>query len=293
MISRSTAKSSADSDRRLGRARSWISRITKHVSPQLEPTASTSDYLSQLADDSDSATLCTPPSFTQQYNFTSTETASDQSSAVLDSARVNIAVAIIVRARQQDQLGNHETAVRLMVTGMEHLARSLRDVHAVGDQHTQERLTMLRLLLEPGDEVAEIDLCNDTYSARQPTPVSRANDGLRGTCLVAFAGVLELVHQLIIIWLVLLGNTLMWLAVQFKQSMMPEFAAKCLIRCGRWTINTCRAWSAHEYAIKAGQMTVAWLAAVDRETAFSQKVVCALAAILGAVARVVEDSSQM
>ncbi|KAJ2567420.1 hypothetical protein GGH12_000313 [Coemansia sp. RSA 1822] len=223
----------------------------------------------------------------------STETAGDQSSAVLDSARVNMAVAIIVRARQQDQLGNHEAATRLMVAGMEHLARSLRDVRAVGDQHTHERLTMLRLLLESGDEVAEINICNDTHSARRPTPPNRANDGLRGTCVVAFAGVLELVHQLIIIWLVLLGNTLMWLAVQFKQSMMPEFAAKCLIRCGGWAINTCQAWSAHEYVIKAGQMSVAWLAAIDRETAFSQKVVCALAAILGAIARVVEDSSQM
>ncbi|PIA16227.1 hypothetical protein COEREDRAFT_81440 [Coemansia reversa NRRL 1564] len=211
---------------------------------------------------------------------------------VLDSACIDTAIAIVVRARQQDSLGNTEAAGRLFAAALGHMCLALRNTSCIRDSHVRERLTMLRFLLEADGATAFDDLSQPsspkfTTSSDLPLP----NTNLRGACAFAASNALTLINQLVIMWLLLLGNLFVWLAVQFRQSMLPEAAAKCLILFGAGMFRVCKKFDMHVHLLHFGQTVAEWLVAVDRETNFSQKLLCSFAAVFGAIARVVEDSA--
>ncbi|KAJ1718268.1 hypothetical protein LPJ61_006724 [Coemansia biformis] len=92
-------------------------------------------------------------------------------------------------------------------------------------------------------------------------------------------------------WLVFLGNIVVWTTVQLKNSQLPEVAANHMIKLGGWMHSSCSEHGVYEKALRAGRVSVTWLSAVDREAAFSQRLLCSAAAILGTVARVVENAA--
>ncbi|KAJ2616892.1 hypothetical protein H4S08_000564 [Coemansia sp. RSA 1365] len=169
---------------------------------------------------------------------------------------------------------------------------ALRNTNCIRDSHVRERLTMLRFLLEADgatafDDLSQTSSPQSTTSSDLPLP----NTNLRGACAFAATNALTLINQLVIMWLLLLGNLFVWLAVQFKQSLLPEAAAKCLVLFGTGIFRVCKRFDMHLYLMHFGQAVTRWLVAVDRETNFSQKLLCSLAAVFGAIARVVEDSA--
>ncbi|KAJ2558256.1 hypothetical protein EV175_000872 [Coemansia sp. RSA 1933] len=121
---------------------------------------------------------------------------------------------------------------------------------------------------------------------------ARATGGIRTAALFATARALDLLNQLIVLWLVILGNLFAWAAVQFKDSDLPKTIAQYSLYFGAWSYKMCKQWNVHGYAAHLGGYLIAWLSSIDRETGFSCKIICSMAAILGAVARVAEESTR-
>ncbi|KAJ2742069.1 hypothetical protein GGI20_004747 [Coemansia sp. BCRC 34301] len=324
---------------------SWLSKISRsdaglsRAQPGVADGGCGDDESERsLADDS---TLCVPPELTQRSRAVSCVSDDSSSSVaasgystnvfastemlrrnrgvsepshlapVLNHARIDTAIALVIRARQEDEQGRHEVAAKLLVAAMGRLSASLNDTGGIRDPLLRERLQMHRLLLESGDG-AVVGLDNtcgpdaprpaqslgdagDTDESIMPAPssglVSQAVDNVCATVAVVAARGLDLTNQAIILWLVFLGNVCVWAATQFRNSQLPELIVQGLVRAGAWTYETCRARQVPQHALRLGQLAMGWLLAMDRETCFTQRVLCSVAAILGAIARVAEQSS--
>ncbi|KAJ2707491.1 hypothetical protein FB645_000667 [Coemansia sp. IMI 203386] len=245
----------------------------------------------------------------------------------IDAFRLDTAVALAIRAKQLDQQGNANGAACLFVACLEHMSQALRDTGHLQDVHVRERLNMLRLLAssEPIDASELTSVIDDrhttrvidaavqktTYSAeRKPDCIifaddakssnkdssgnlalSRATDNLRSTMLTAAAYGLDLLNQMVILWLLLLGNFFVWATNKFKQSDLPEISARYLVRLGSWIYATSQEWHASEHMLRAGQSMVKWMVSLDNATGFSQRMVVSIASVLAAIARVAEQSA--
>ncbi|KAJ2456507.1 hypothetical protein GGF42_003229 [Coemansia sp. RSA 2424] len=323
---------------------SWLSKIARS---DQEPSR-TQPGVADGGDDQsvrslpDDATLCIPPELPQRSRavssvsedssasaaasgystniFASTEllrrnrgvSESSNLAPALNHARVDTAVALAIRARQEDEQGRHEVAAKLLIAALDRLSASLHDTSGIRDPLLRERLQMHRLLLESGGSAAvSLGSYRDFDSPRQPaqTPndagdsngsiapvagsglVDQAVSSMRATAASAAARGLSLVNQAIVLWLVLLGNVCVWAATQFRNSQLPELIVQGLTRAGVWAYEACRVRQVPQHALRIGQLAMGWLLAVDRETCFTQRVVCSVAAILGAIARVAEQSN--
>ncbi|KAJ2454197.1 hypothetical protein EV183_001682 [Coemansia sp. RSA 2336] len=260
--------------------KAWISRITKSTPSD---SLSALGELLQPAEDIDGATLCPASAACLSEAGLSTATSNN---TLLDAARVNTVVAMIIRAKQQDQLGEHTMALQLMADALEQLALSLPNTCHIQDDYMRERLAVLKLLLL-SDNVALKDatLRNTSHPAME----TQASDSLYSVCVAAASGMLQLASQVLVIWLILMGSIVQWLALQFKHSRMPEAAAEYLVRVVAWIHHVGKSYQLHEYLLRAGRMLVAWLVALDRQSELSPKLACSLAAVLGAIARAVES----
>ncbi|KAJ2781113.1 hypothetical protein H4R18_003055 [Coemansia javaensis] len=299
---------------RAGALKGWIARLAR---PAL---AYTPDYLrarpgcdsdNDSDNDSDDATVCTPTQSTQrqrQRRRRSLSQASDaaEGAAVLDSARVDTAIAAIVRARQQDQLGDHDAAAQLFVAGLERLSLAMRDADRVADPHVRERLAMLRLLVEPVPKhlpAAALDLLPATapgaLSATAPGALSATAPAERPSTVAATpeqqqqqqhpaAAALDLLTQAAVAWLTLVGSVLAWATALVRSSALPEAVAGGLVRAAGWAHRACVRHNVYDHGARLACALGAWLASVDREAAFSQRLACAAATALGALVRFAE-----
>ncbi|KAJ2678217.1 hypothetical protein GGI25_002568 [Coemansia spiralis] len=283
--------------------------LLQNTPPQLPPRSRT---VSWASDDSGSAATVFESSSNTFAAATSREAVRRYN--IIDHSKTDMAIAMTLRARQEDRLGNHEDAARLFVASLEHMSASLQDASDIRDVNVRERLATLKLLLESADtlpvnqhahalqktdiiDAGKVQLPKMSYDNNEAAAplcyiaLGRATSGVRSTLLLTAERLFEMLNQAIIIWLVFLGNLFVWTAVQFKNSDLPEMTAKYSIMAGVWVYNTCREWNAHIYAVRAGQIIIGWLSSIDKETGLSQKVLCSMAAILGAVARVAEEST--
>ncbi|KAJ2896389.1 hypothetical protein IWW38_002035 [Coemansia aciculifera] len=328
---------------------SWLAKIGRsdqapcHAQPSMANNSSDSDNDECERSLADDTTLCTPPELPQRSRaassaseegssssaaasgystnvFASTEvllrrnrgvSESSQLLPALNHARIDTAIALAIRARQEDEQGRHEVAARLLVAAMDRLSASLHETEGIRDPLLRERLQMHRLLLESGDN-ATVGL--DSYrapalqpSAQTPNDAYNANEDIvqvaqcglfdkalcrvRATATLAADRGLSLANQAIIMWLVFLGNVCVWAATQFRNSQLPELIVQGLTMAGAWAYEACRVRQVPQHALRIGQSIMAWLIAMDRETCFTQRVLCSAAAILGAIARVAEQSS--
>ncbi|KAJ2062422.1 hypothetical protein GGI17_002424 [Coemansia sp. S146] len=324
---------------------SWLSKIARSDQEPPRAVDISGDDQSErsLADD---ATLCASPALPQRSRavssvsensgasaagsgystsvFASTELlrrnrgVSESSELVsgLDHARINTAVALAIRARQEDELGRHEVAANLLVAALERLSTSLHDTDGIRDPRLRERVNLHRLLLESGDSglsYSTLDLPQPTQIAEDSNSGLQANiavasgvraaavtngglidqavDNVRATVALAAARGLSLMNQAIILWLVFLGHVCVWAATQFRNSQLPELIVLGMTRAGVWIYETCRVKQVPEHALRLGQVAMGWLLAMDKETCFTQRVLCSAAAVLGAIARVAEQSS--
>ncbi|KAJ2402707.1 hypothetical protein GGI23_000512 [Coemansia sp. RSA 2559] len=230
---------------------------------------------------------------------------------IIDPLRMDMAITTALRARQEDSAGNHEEAVRMLVASLEHMVASLDDSacncgvsmgeqlsvlkppHAKYVSRVPDPCTLRRLapsgagpIPHPAAEpYVDKGTCRDAV-------FKRAVDGLRKTSLDTATRALELANQLTILWLVVLGNMFAWAAVQVKESALPELVARYTLCVCAWTYTMCKQWNVHRHAIHLGGRLVGWLASIDKETGFSYKIICSVAAILGAVARVAEEPTR-
>ncbi|KAJ2736570.1 hypothetical protein IW152_000745 [Coemansia sp. BCRC 34962] len=320
---------------------SWLSKIARSDLEPLRVSDSDNESERSLADD---ATLCAPPIHPQRSRAVSSVSENSASSAaasgcstgisaptelprhrgvsepselapVLNHARINTAVALAIRARQEDELGRRDVAANMLVAALERLSTSLRDTGDIRDPRLRERIQMHRLLLESSDSGL------DSYSTPglpRPTQITEDSglkdsvaddssasaavvtsggfidqivDSVRATAIVAVARGLSLLNRAIVLWLVFLGHVCMWAATQFRNSQLPELTVLGITRAGAWMYETCRIKQVPEHALRAGQAAMGWLLAMDREACFTQRALCSAAAILGAIARVAEQSS--
>ncbi|KAJ2522262.1 hypothetical protein H4217_000856 [Coemansia sp. RSA 1939] len=244
---------------------------------------------------------------------------------LIDPTRTDMAIASALRARQEDRAGNHGEAVRLLVASVEYMAASVEapnfnctcSSYGTG---ADGRLAALRWWLQAsGSSTPVPQKTQSTAGSRSSAkhsdyshtcPLSnthgvcgdaggndvcafeRAADGLRSTVLVGAAKALDMLNQMLVLWLVVLGNMVAWAAVRFKESELPETVAQYALGAGVWIYTVGRQRNVHVYAARFGRRLVRWLASVDKETRFSSKIICSLAAILGAVARVAEESTK-
>ncbi|KAJ2312233.1 hypothetical protein H4R23_001763 [Coemansia sp. Cherry 401B] len=212
----------------------WLSRLTRYASLQSSLCA-IPGYLPS-AKDCDATVVVPPPSC--------------PAGRVLDSARVDTAIAILAQAQQQDQAGNPTTAAQLMIAGTEYLALSLQSVDLVDDIRLRQRLAALQLLLEPSSGIG----------AQRTGRLKPAADRTAGDCM------LELLTKAVVVWLVLVGNLLAWM------------------------LNVCYALNVHGHLLRAVQVLFAWLARIDRETAVSHKAMSSATAVASLIARIVAES---
>ncbi|KAJ2851471.1 hypothetical protein IWW36_001110 [Coemansia brasiliensis] len=277
-----------DVNRHSGRFKAWISRITRPTPSDSLPALG---ELLQPAEDIDGATLYSA-SVACLSDFGSPSVTNSNVETVLDAGRVNAAVAMIIRAKQQDQLGDHPMALQLMTNALEQLALSLPSTSQIRDDDVRERLAVLNLLLLSDANSFALNSGKLCGTPQPVTPAMEAQvvDSLYSMCIAVASGFLQLASQVLVIWLVLIGNIVQWLALQFKHSRMPETAAEYLVKSVTWVHRTGKSYHLHEYLLKASRMLVTWLAAVDKQSELSQKLACSLAAVLGAIARVVEES---
>ncbi|KAJ2665299.1 hypothetical protein IWW48_000187 [Coemansia sp. RSA 1200] len=243
---------------------------------------------------------------------------------LIDPMRTDMAIATALRARQEDRAGNHGEAVRLLVASMEYMATSVEasNCNCTCSYSTgaDDRLSALRWYLQASGSGTTVpqqtqstagsrssaehsdcpntcppsnthSVCRDA-SGNEFYAFERAADGLRSTVLVGAAKALDILNQILVLWLVVLGNMVAWAAVRFRESELPETVAQYALGAGVWIYTMSRQWNVHVYAARFGRRLVRWLASVDKETRFSSKIVCSLAAILGAVARVAEESTK-
>ncbi|KAJ1727001.1 hypothetical protein LPJ72_006130, partial [Coemansia sp. Benny D160-2] len=244
---------------------------------------------------------------------------------LIDPTRTDMAIASALRARQEDRAGNHGEAVRLLVASVEYMAASVEapnfnctcSSYGTG---ADDRLAALRWWLQAsGSSTPVPQKTQSTAGSRSSAehsdylhtcPLSnthgvcgdaggndvcafeRAADGLRSTVLVGAAKALGILNQMLVLGLIVLGNMVAWAAVRFKESELPETVAQYALGAGVWIYTVGRQRNVHVYAARFGRRLVRWLASVDKETRFSSKIVCSLAAILGAVARVAEESTK-
>ncbi|KAJ2339451.1 hypothetical protein GGH92_006713 [Coemansia sp. RSA 2673] len=322
----------ADSDRRASMVKSWLAKFagSDQVPPRTMPSMGEGYAESErsLADD---ATLFAPPDLPLRNRTTSSVSDNSVSSAAasgystsvfvsaevqrrrapcansempaLNRAQIDTAIALAVRARQEDQLGRHEVATRLLVASLERMSFALHDIGGISDAQTRERLQMLRVLLEPGNGTEDplgYSTCQPEFVTGSAAPelvstdhgvVDRAASNLQTVALAVATRGLDLLNHMVILWFVLLGNIFVWAATRFRSSQLPEVAAHYLTQAGVWVYSTGRAWNAPEHALRIGQVAIRWMFAADKETHFSQRILCSIAAILGAIARVAEQSS--
>ncbi|KAJ1963768.1 U4/U6-U5 snRNP complex subunit prp31 [Dipsacomyces acuminosporus] len=267
---------------------------------------------------SPSANASTPQLHQQLQLHQQQSMAAQTAMPVINAAQVDTAMAMLIRAKQEDRMGNSEVAARLFVGALEHTSSALQDPMQVKDAFVRERLTMLKLMLESGDhtpsqshsidykhafacEVSSLTTLSAGVGTRDgsdsscgPAAVAayypsqgamnRAVHNIRTSVQIAAARILELAHQLLILWLVFLGNLFMWAAVQFKNSQLPELAGRCLVKLGVWSYDMCIALNVPEHAVRYGKIAMAWAVSLDKETHFSQKMLSSCASILGAIA---------
>ncbi|KAJ2248737.1 hypothetical protein GGI13_004540 [Coemansia sp. RSA 455] len=324
---------------------SWLSKLAGSDQEPSRAVDSSDDDQSErsLADD---ATVCASPAIPQRSravssvseNSSSSAAASGYSTSVfastellrrnigvtesnelahgLNHGRINTAVALAIRARQEDEVGRHEVAANLLVAALERLSTSLNDTGGIRDPRLRERVHLHRLLLESGngglsynsiDSLRTTRITEDSNSGLQASTdggsnarvatvtngrlIDQAVDYVRDTVALAAARGLSLINQAIILWLVFLGHVCVWAATQFRNSQLPELIVLGMTRAGVWVYETCRVKRVPEHALRLGQAAVAWLLAMDKETCFTQRVLCSTAAVLGAIARVAEQSS--
>ncbi|KAI9477217.1 hypothetical protein LPJ78_000427 [Coemansia sp. RSA 989] len=273
-----------DVSKRSGRFKAWVSRITK--STPSDSLSALGEFL-QPTEDIDGATLY-PASVACLSDVGSPTTTGNNTETVLDAARINAAVAMVIRAKQQDQLGGHTMALHLMTDALEQLALSLPNTCQVQDDYMRERLAVLKLLLL--SDTNNVALKNTKLrNTSQPAIETQATDSLYSMCVAAASVVLQLVSQVLVIWLFLMGSIVQWLALQFKRSRLPEATAEYLVRLVAWMHRIGKSYHLHEYLLSASRVLVTWLTALDKQSELSQKLACSLAAVLGAIARVVES----
>ncbi|KAJ2690459.1 hypothetical protein IWW39_000706 [Coemansia spiralis] len=320
---------------------SWLSKIAGSDLDSLRASDSDNESERSVADD---ATLCVPSIHPQRSRAVSSVSENSGSSAAasgystgvfasselprhrgvselgeqalaLNHARINTAVALAVRARQEDELGRHDVAANMLVAALERLSASLHDTGDIRDPRLRERMQMHRLLLESSDSGLDgfsaldsprptgttgdsglLDSAAGDSSACAAVVaggglVDQAVDSVRATASAAVACGLGFLNRAIVLWLVFLGHVCMWAATQFRNSRLPELIVLGVARAGAWMYETCRVKQAPEHALRAGQAAMGWLLAMDREACFTQRALCSAAAILGAIARVAEQSS--
>ncbi|KAJ1646350.1 hypothetical protein LPJ64_002149 [Coemansia asiatica] len=289
---------------------------------QEEPPSSGFETRSRSASHSSDTTLSTISS-----SGLATDNSTHSLQATIDTFRIDTAIALAVRAKQLDRQGNAEGAACLFAASLEHMSQALRDTGHLHDVHVRERLNMLRLLAAEPIDFSEIstaidnresliydktvsqeaifsyiskpdrDAANNENTARPNAYVSgglalsQAADNLRSTLLMVAAYGMDLLNQLVILWLLLLGNLLVWVTNKFKQSDLPEISAQYLIRLGSWIYATGQEWNASEHIFYAEQKIVAWMVSLDNATGFSQRMIVSAASILAAIARVAEQSA--
>ncbi|KAJ2814198.1 hypothetical protein FBU31_007361, partial [Coemansia sp. 'formosensis'] len=182
----------------------------------------------------------------------------------LDHARINTAVALAIRARQEDELGRHEVAANLLVAALERLSTSLHDAGDIRDPRLRERMLVHRLLLESSDSdlnslispssprpglIAESSRQQANAAGDSDAPSAAATNGglfdqavdnVRATVVLAAARGLGILNQAIVLWLVFLGHVCMWSATQFRNSQLPELIVLGMTRAGVWMYEKCR-----------------------------------------------------
>ncbi|KAJ1770915.1 hypothetical protein LPJ74_002811 [Coemansia sp. RSA 1843] len=234
---------------------------------------------------------------------------------IINPLQTDMAITTALRARQEDRAGNHEEAARLLVASLEYMAASLDGSACKCGVGVRDQLSALKLWLNSSSigSVPQIsNVCNIGNQAPSqvgPTAHSaaaqrvdscaygdaafeRAADRLRTTAMFAATRALVLLNQLVILWLVVLGNVFAWAAVQFRNSDLPEYVARITLSAGAWAYSTCKQWNVHVHAVRLGGCLVGWMSSIDKETGFSYNIICSMAAILGAVARVAEESTR-
>ncbi|KAJ1931397.1 hypothetical protein FBU59_006726, partial [Linderina macrospora] len=114
-----------DGDKPYIRVKRWLSKIT-HVE---KPTSSLYDYEPSI---SDSATLYTERPRTlsnaSEDSLASIQPYQAQPAALINSAQVDVAIALAVRARQEDRAGNAQAASGLFVAALERMALAVQDI---------------------------------------------------------------------------------------------------------------------------------------------------------------------
>ncbi|KAJ1898786.1 hypothetical protein LPJ66_002533 [Kickxella alabastrina] len=264
----------AKNDPRISRATTWLAKIAKLDEPKKDTTDPNTD----------------------------TNAVADY---ILNSNRIDLAIAAAIRSRQLDREGNKEGAAQLFAFGLEHMALALRDTRQIRDVYVRERLDTLKILLSESTEIhtdAVAFSTNSTAVKTKPTHSShlqlpaenvRDLDTHGVTILAVMSFVLDLVNRIIIMWLVLLGNALVWASMRFKNSEMPEILAKYLMQLFSWLTACIRYWNLQERTLRLCGMVWVWMASVDGATGFWQRVACSVATVLAAFSRVVEESTRM
>ncbi|KAJ2371939.1 hypothetical protein GGI05_007724 [Coemansia sp. RSA 2603] len=208
-----------------------------------------------------------------------------------------MAIALALRSKQMNQEGNSEDAARLFAVSLEKMSLSLQDLDQIHDSRVRERLNVLRILLTPDTAISLKPYAEWQDAEPVVVPISDRHlhtaklETMTATLQSTAAYGLDLMNQLFIIWLTLLGNMIVWTSAKFKRSNLPVILAQNLSSITTWCHSVALEWHVYEHALKFGCMLGAWLSYVDKETRFSRKVICSTAAILGAIARVTEQST--
>lgn len=284
---------------RVDRLKGWLSRVST-TKPQLNrPTtqeprsraASIETSPDPIGWSDDTSTLCTPRHSIADSSLRS-RTSSFASSAedlnllvsggerdpLIDPTTMDTAIAMVIRARHEDQMGREDVAVQLYVYGLERLSCALMSLDRVQDPEMRQRLCRLRQILDNNAPIVE----------PAPGRMMESSDDLSKQLLVCLLG---WIHQLLVMWLVFWGSLLVWCTQQIRDSRLPELVAGWLTLVGVWMYRKGKEHNVHGQCMQVANGMMNWVWAMDRESGFTQRIFCSTATILGAVARVAEENS--
>ncbi|KAJ1958042.1 hypothetical protein EC988_000520 [Linderina pennispora] len=296
-----------DGDRGYIRVKRWLSKIALSEKPATQPD----DYEPSISDDT---TLYTGRPRT--LSNASEDSAANigllqyqmQQPPLINSAQVDVAIALAVRARQEDRAGNTHAASDLFAAALERMALALQDIGRIENVNTRERLTTLKLLLESSchldpshnPQFAKLLASESTVVEKRADNAAQAqlqasdsglSDSLKASLASTLAAAMSLFNQVMAMWLVFLGNVFVWAAVQFKNSQLPEMLGHLILQLAAWVYGLGVQLKVHEHVVAVGQHVLAWAVQLDKKTHFSGRLWLAAASMLSALARVVEESS--
>ncbi|KAJ1675231.1 hypothetical protein EV182_001677 [Spiromyces aspiralis] len=204
---------------------------------------------------------------------------------LLDQPEVDLGIAILLRSKQESRLGNPDMAAQLYLDALKRIACAIKDTQQIADAQQRDRLESVR------DALASTSVDDFFSKATTATAAARRGHPLQHGLTHRKYDIEDIVNALFTLTACLfatLGRLVVWVAVTFQKSQLPELI---LVGCQwlfRMLFSVAQSLDLPRKLFVAGQYVLARIVVLDEQTQLSQKLTFALITIAQSLLRHIE-----